>query len=943
MSEFRLWVHEQIARLDGTRERRFVALAAALIFASLALGPQALHAIDDAVNAPDIRIEELGPNPVSNPVRFKATTVNVQLGQVEFLVMTPDNTMTIVPGHRTSSTDPSLWESQDFVGVPGNSYVVKARGFSPTSGTAVESRQPVTFAIFDPSTTQGSGTNTSGATGTGTTGTGTTGTTTAGTVDIIQLVAWPGTEPRIEARGQHNGFIADSAYFRVQSISGLAFLGEYEADRENTNGWHATFAVPGGSIYRVILIARPPGVGHESIPRDVSVPVAETAPPPTAPPATPTPPPPSTLPPAVALLLPSAGAELLSPATFAARVTNATATSVMFEVLDPAGMTRQLQGGPGTGGDWTATFMGEPGQYAVGVRTTLSTGTVIPPSEYRPFKILPPPTPAEPPVAGTEPPPATTPDPAPTVTEPSIEVFSPPEAAPPYPGPVAVSVRVHNGLPERVAAVVTGPNGGEIIVIASKTPTGDFWNAIFEGPDGEYRFRIRALVGGKDLFSPERRFSVKRPTTTTAPPPPPTPTAPPAPAPTPTPTSTTPPPPPPPQPTGSVPPPDGAPANAETGSGAVSGITVDARDDGVPSTSAPQVPEELAFECRQAGILPTRCADWLKAKYQNRECLDAGAVTREACAALLGRLNIASDESKLIGLASRGELAQAREDALKVAGEPVRRDALPPSIAALLPAAADPSAIVRVFAVANPKEDSSPGILVQDADGDGLPDDMEKRIGTDPAAADTDGDGFSDGTEVKNGYNPLGPGALGAPLRGVERALIDGRSLEEPRGAETLVDASFTIEAADVPTPAEEDEDLIRLSGVAAPNSVVTIFVYSYLPIVVTTTTDENGNWTYDFGSKLAEGRHEAYVSVNDDTGKLVAASSPLAFFVKEAQAVSEEDFLRPDVNVEAATPSLSRWFIYGGIALVALALFLVIAIVRQVRKSPVSGSGDGV
>lgn len=178
-------------------------------------------------------------------------------------------------------------------------------------------------------------------------------------------------------------------------------------------------------------------------------------------------------------------------------------------------------------------------------------------------------------------------------------------------------------------------------------------------------------------------------------------------------------------------------------------------------------------------------------------------------------------------------------------------------------------------------------------------------------------------------------------MRGVEKALIQGLALEEPRGAESLADPGFTIEAEEAATGA--DDDVIRLSGTAAPNSVVTIFIYSYLPIVVTTTTDENGAWTYDFESKLSEGRHEAYVSVNDDTGKLVAASSPLSFFVREAQAVSEEDFLRPDVNVEEAPATFSRWFIYGGIGLVALALILVIAIIRQVRKDPLSGSGGGL
>ena len=47
-----------------------------------------------------------------------------------------------------------------------------------------------------------------------------------------------------------------------------------------------------------------------------------------------------------------------------------------------------------------------------------------------------------------------------------------------------------------------------------------------------------------------------------------------------------------------------------------------------------------------------------------------------------------------------------------------------------------------------------------DTDGDGLSDDEERALGTDPLKADTDGDGYSDATEVRSGYNPLGTGKI---------------------------------------------------------------------------------------------------------------------------------------------------------------------------------------
>ena len=44
---------------------------------------------------------------------------------------------------------------------------------------------------------------------------------------------------------------------------------------------------------------------------------------------------------------------------------------------------------------------------------------------------------------------------------------------------------------------------------------------------------------------------------------------------------------------------------------------------------------------------------------------------------------------------------------------------------------------------------------IVDSDKDGLSDDLELQLGTDPNNPDTDGDGYPDGVEVANGFNPL--------------------------------------------------------------------------------------------------------------------------------------------------------------------------------------------
>jgi hypothetical protein len=54
-------------------------------------------------------------------------------------------------------------------------------------------------------------------------------------------------------------------------------------------------------------------------------------------------------------------------------------------------------------------------------------------------------------------------------------------------------------------------------------------------------------------------------------------------------------------------------------------------------------------------------------------------------------------------------------------------------------------------------ENKNGNSLFLDSDQDGLTDQEERMIGTDPNNPDTDGDGYSDGKEVESGYSPLKP------------------------------------------------------------------------------------------------------------------------------------------------------------------------------------------
>lgn len=52
----------------------------------------------------------------------------------------------------------------------------------------------------------------------------------------------------------------------------------------------------------------------------------------------------------------------------------------------------------------------------------------------------------------------------------------------------------------------------------------------------------------------------------------------------------------------------------------------------------------------------------------------------------------------------------------------------------------------------------------QDSDGDGLSDNLEGALGTNPSRGDTDADTFSDGEEVKSNYDPLRSGNARLPI-----------------------------------------------------------------------------------------------------------------------------------------------------------------------------------
>ncbi len=192
-------------------------------------------------------------------------------------------------------------------------------------------------------------------------------------------------------------------------------------------------------------------------------------------------------------------------------------------------------------------------------------------------------------------------------------------------------------------------------------------------------------------------------------------------------------------------------------------------------------------------------------------------------------------------------------------------------------------------------------------------------------------DGVNDGQELKNGTNPLDPLAKTTTivLVGVDKAMVDGKTIEQPKATTSTVSTSLTVNS--VETVKENTKNNLKFQGKAQPNQVITLFIYSTMPIVVTVQADANGNWVYELDKTLIDGTHEAYVAINNDQGKIIEASLPTPFFIAQAQAVSVDNFVATGdaSQVPDKTNNMMILYILAGIAVIVV-LIAAVLIIRQ-------------
>lgn len=405
----------------------------------------------------------------------------------------------------------------------------------------------------------------------------------------------------------------------------------------------------------------------------------------------------------------------------------------------------------------------------------------------------------------------------------------------------------------------------------------------------------------------------------------------------------------------------------------------------------------LPKECKEQGIEEEeKCGVYFKQKYMSKECREAKASSGEECDKIMFR-KYAPEECKRAGIeeeeecskfmfnkyapkveckgiddwqcknlikenhigniaALQNKFEKVKEETKEYIGKTIKVEDLEVKIikeAEIIPLVKK-DAILKIIAadekvILNENNDliqTPPIAFMIDSDEDDLPDDMEKRIGTDPFNEDTDGDGHNDGKEVKNEYDPLGEGKLEKELAPIDQVLLENKVLGHPKsdGDETENLSVETIE--NVLDKQESRNSSYLLNGKSEPHDVITLYIYSPLPLVVTVKADEFGNWKYELSQSLNEGEHEVYAVINDNTGKVVNKSKPLNFFVKEAKAISVKDFV--DFEAEAASETKKeseislRNYVWAALVIMASAI-AIFALVIVKRKKANSANSDSV
>lgn len=123
-------------------------------------------------------------------------------------------------------------------------------------------------------------------------------------------------------------------------------------------------------------------------------------------------------------------------------------------------------------------------------------------------------------------------------------------------------------------------------------------------------------------------------------------------------------------------------------------------------------------------------------------------------------------------------------------------------------------------------------------------------------------------------------------------------------------------------------DQTIVLKGFATPDSVVDIAIFSD-PIVVTTKTDENGEWIYELKDPVEGTTHVAYATVQGASGERVRSS----VFNFEVVAASDLEAQAPLLSETEASQSIDQFVQLSIILVISVVLLVIIVFAFIVYK----------
>lgn len=213
--------------------------------------------------------------------------------------------------------------------------------------------------------------------------------------------------------------------------------------------------------------------------------------------------------------------------------------------------------------------------------------------------------------------------------------------------------------------------------------------------------------------------------------------------------------------------------------------------------------------------------------------------------------------------------------------------------------------------------------IIKDSDEDGLSDEEEIRIGTDSYNPDSDQDGFLDGEEYFAGYDPLKPGPA------------DKIVYQDPRKVKPAKTDVYKVERVEIVTLAT-GQPAVKLEGKGLPNSFVSIYVFSFVGVIMTAKTDGNGNWSLVLDKPLADGYHEAYIGISNNHGELTARSESFLFMKSGEKVVAITLGAFPAEKVISPAETLQRSFLILIIGIIVFTIGIALIVIGFLTRQKI-------